>query len=58
MKYHNHLLKKVMEADVEGGHYFDIYKDGKFVTSAWTLSNAKEFIDSYNGITYNWNVLG
>lgn len=59
MKYHNHTFVKVYEADVEGGHYFEIYNpEGKYITCAWTLSNAKEFVDSFNGVTYNFNLLG
>ena len=58
MKYHNHYLTKVIDKDVIGGHYYNIYnKNGLLITSAWTLSNAKEFVDSFNGKVYNWNVL-
>ena len=54
MKYHKCELKKVIDSDVEGGFYYEIYKDGKYIINAWTLSNAKEFIDS----GFNYNVLG
>ena len=54
MKYHNYELKKIKDAEVDGGSYYEIYKNGKRITVAWTLSNAKEFIDSGE----NPNVLG
>ena len=57
MKYHKHELRVVYESEVEGGKYYDIYKDGKHLTCAWTLSNAKEFIDSFDGERYHWEVL-
>ena len=53
MKYHGYLLKKIKDAEVDGGFYYEIYKDSKRITVAWTLSNAKEFIDSGE----NWNTL-
>lgn len=53
MKYHGYTLKKIKDPDVEGGCYYEIYKNGNYITAAWTLSNAKEFIDSGE----NWNVL-
>lgn len=57
MKYHGHVFKKVYDADVDGGHYFEIYKNDKYIVSAWTLDNAKEFVDSFDGKDYHWNVL-
>lgn len=57
MKYHNHELIKIYDSYVDGGFYYRIFKDNKYITVAWTLSNAKEFVDSFNGITYNYNVL-
>ena len=58
MKYKGHELVKIKDGDVEGGFYYCIYKNNKLLTTAWTLSNAKEFIDSYNDKTgYNYNVL-
>ena len=57
MKYHKHEVVKVIDYDVDGGCYYDIFKDGKKITSAWTLSNAKEFINSFDGKYYNWNIL-
>ena len=54
MKYHKHILVKVYDSDVDGGHYFEIYNEqGKYITNAWTLSNAKEFVDSFDGKKYN-----
>ena len=58
MKYHGHELVKVIDCDVDGGSYYDIFKDNKKITSAWTLSNAKEFVDSFDGKDYHWNILG
>lgn len=57
MKYRKHELKKVYEYEVDGGFYYEIRKDGKYITSAWTLSNAEEFIDTFDGDGYRWNVL-
>ena len=57
MKYHGHELRKVIDHEVYGGSYYDIFKDGKKITNAWTLSNAKEFVDSFDGNDYHWNVL-
>lgn len=54
MKYHNYILKKVIDSEVDGGKYYEIYKDGVKITNTWTFENAKEFIDS--GCDYN--VLG
>lgn len=86
MKYHGHIITKVIDSDVNGGCYYSIYrliplinpiripnrKVDKIhysfsklneiamklhVTDAWTLSNAKEFIDTFDGEKYNYNVL-
>lgn len=54
MKYHGYELKKIKDEYVDGGSYYEIYKDGKWIVNAWSLSNAKEFIDSGE----NYNVLG
>ena len=61
MKYHSCLIKKIIDHDVDGGCYYEIWKRGYIdtenwykVTNAWTLDNAKEFIDS----GFNYNVLG
>lgn len=53
MKYKGYLFKKIKDEDVDGGSYYEIWKDGKKITAAWTLSNAKEFIDGGE----DWNVL-
>lgn len=50
MKYKGYLLKKIKDENVDGGSYYEIWKDGKKITEAWTLSNAKEFIDGWNWI--------
>lgn len=61
MKYRGHILKKVLDVDVDGGSYYEIYYNDKYITSAWTLENAKEFVYSKdvpsNNGNYNWNVL-
>ena len=89
MKYHNHMLLKVIDADVIGGFYYRIYRldicqfhpevkieklDKRiyhienglvyhklYITDAWTLSNAKEFVDTYKTTNtlsgYDFNVL-
>lgn len=56
-KYHGHQLVKILDFNVTGGSYYKIYKDGKMIATAWTCSNAKEFIDSFDGTDYHWNVL-
>ena len=59
MTYKKFELRKIKDADVEGGFYYEIYDpSGRFITNAWTLSNAKEFVYSYivNG-NYHWEVL-
>lgn len=55
--YKKHYLIKIKDPDVEGGCYYEIYKDRVKITNAWTLSNAKEFVDSFDGKDYHWNVL-
>ena len=60
MKYHKHIIEKVIDSDVDGGCYWNIHQTIpvlKHITYAWTLSNAKEFIDSFDGKDYNWNIL-
>ena len=58
MRYHNHILRKVYddlgEEDSSLNCNWEIYQDGKHITNALTLDNAKEFIDSGNNV----NVLG
>ena len=50
MKYHNCIIKKVKEDlgedDERLNYIYEIYKDGKFINNALTLSTAKQFIDS------------
>lgn len=57
MKYKKHILKKVLDSEIEWGYCVEIYKDNKYITTAPTFSNAKEFVSSFNGIDYDWNVL-
>lgn len=57
MKYHGHEIKVVKE-DLgyhgEEDNYnktYQIYKDGEYIQTAWSLGTAKEYIDSgYNEI--------
>ena len=56
-KYKGHLCEKIIDEEVIGNSYYKITRDGNFITVAWTLSNAKEFIDTFDGKTYNYNVL-
>lgn len=70
MKYHNHIIQKAIDADVIGGKYYNIYRIDfipkefdliphlKYITNALVIPNAKEFIDTYDGHGYNYNVLG
>lgn len=56
-KYHGHEIKKV-SADLGEDNdrlncEYEIYKDGKYIQTALTLSSAKEYIDS----GYNENYL-
>ena len=57
MKYHKHEIKKVYtdlgEDDDRLNYTYEIYKDGKYIQTALTLSTAKEYIDS----DYNENYL-
>ena len=50
MKYHGCEIKKVKDDLGENTERlncsYEIYKDGKKIQTALTLSNAKEFIDS------------
>lgn len=57
MKYKNHILKKILDSDIDWGYYVEIYRDGKFITSAADWNNAKEFVDTFDGKNYDWNVL-
>lgn len=50
MKYHGCIIRKVSEDlgdfDKSNNHIYEIWKDGKFINHALTLSSAKEYIDS------------
>lgn len=53
MKYHGHELKRVDtdlgESQKAKNCVYEIYKDGKYITTALTVSTAKDYIDSgYN----------
>lgn len=55
MTYHGHEIKKVYTDlyDWDGKNYiYEIYKDGKWIGNALTLSTAKDFIDSGYNETY------
>lgn len=56
MKYHNHEIKKVStdlgEEDPRLNYTYEIYKDGKYINTALTLSTAKTYIDSNYNETY------
>lgn len=57
MKYHGHEIKRVnTDLGEERGRdncTYEIYKDGKYIQTALTISTAKEYIDS----GYNENYL-
>ena len=57
MKYHGHELKKNIDYYGHGGSYYEIYKNDKHIISVWSLDIAKEFVDSFNGKDYHWNIL-
>lgn len=57
MKYHKHEIIKYYDEDIEGGCMYRISRNQEFITYAWTLENAKEFIDTFDGINYDYNVL-
>lgn len=50
MKYHTYQIKKVSadlgEENSRLNCTYEIWKDGKYINNALTLSTAKEFIDS------------
>ena len=56
MKYHDHEIKKVPtdlgEDDKRLNYTCEIYKDGKYINTALTLSTAKTYIDSGYNDTY------
>lgn len=57
MKYHKHEIKRVpTDMGEECSRYncvYEIYKDGKYIQTALTVSTAKDYIDS----GYNENYL-
>lgn len=57
MKYHGHEIKKVKtdlgEEREKDNCTFEIFKDGKYIQTALTISTAKEYIDT----GYNENYL-
>ena len=53
MKYHKHIIKKVREDLGYSGkedylnYIYEIYdENGNWINNAWSLSSAKEYIDS------------
>lgn len=56
MKYHKHEIKKVHtdlgEEDPRKNYTYEIFKDGKYINTALTLSTAKTYIDSDYNETY------
>ena len=56
MKYHGHEIKRINtdlgESRKSLNCVFEIYKDGKYITTALTTSTAKEYIDSGYNETY------
>ena len=56
MKYHNHEIKKVPtdlgEENPRLNYTYEIYKDGEYISTALTLSTAKDYIDNDYNETY------
>jgi hypothetical protein len=58
MKYHGHEIKVVIQDLGYSGDEswmnktYEIYKDNEYINVAWSLNNAKEFIDSDYDIRY------
>ena len=58
MKYHGCEIKVVLQDlnysgdEKDMNKTYEIYKDGEYLNVAWTLSNAKEFIDTDFDIRY------
>ena len=55
MKYHGHEIKKVYGDLEDWGfrfYHYEIYKDGKWIADALTISTAKDYIDSNYNETY------
>ena len=56
MKYHKHVIKKISadlgEENPNLNYTYEIYKDGKYINTALTLSTAKTYIDNDYDETY------
>ena len=56
MKYHQHEIKKVYEElgeeNPKNNRVYEIFKNGKYINTALTLSTAKDYIDSGYDDTY------
>jgi hypothetical protein len=47
MKYHNHeIIKTKAENDCRTEYEYNIYINQKYINTAYSLNNAKEYIDS------------
>ena len=52
MKYHGHEIKPKVEdlgysgEDKNLNKVYEIYKDGEYINVAWSISTAKDYIDS------------
>lgn len=58
MKYKKHTIVKVECSDIVDSKFcYEIYKGNEFIAATWTFRNAKEFISSFDGVGYDWNVL-
>lgn len=44
-KYKGYTLEKIFDNDVDGGYYWEIYKNGEYITNALSLNSAKELIN-------------
>ena len=56
MKYKGHIIKKISadlgEENPRNNCVYEIYKDGKYINTALTLSTAKDYIYSGYDDTY------
>lgn len=56
MKYHGHIIKvtptDLGEENPKDNKVYEIYKDGKYINEALTLSTAKSYIDNNYNNTY------
>ena len=47
MKYHEHkIIKKKASCDCAVKYIYDIFKNQKYISTTYSLNNAKEYIDS------------